>query len=206
MGGASHRQVVLYRRLLGEIGGGYGRQMKERLGVASIDVYRALRERLRQRAPTPGSDTPTVTLDVVDWAAIRVLAPMVLELYDEGEFRTITGFSLQDAELLLQLARSHIRESHLPPGFITCQIGECLVRLPREHVADSLLIGVPDDASWDRVVPECARGRKSEFMSVLQDRYGSFARWIWEEREAASLEDLETFVRSRRPGPRSRGT
>jgi hypothetical protein len=96
----------LYYRMLVELGGPYGRAIKDDLGRASIPIYEALERRVYERLKGVGEGKGRVALDAVDRAAIAVLVPVMLKDHNEVEWRIITGFSFDDIRRLGSLAAS----------------------------------------------------------------------------------------------------
>jgi hypothetical protein len=96
----------VYYRMLVEIGGPYGRAIKDDLGRASIPIYKALEQRVKERLKGVGWGTGHVALDALDRAAIAVLVPVMLKDHDEVEWKIITGFSFDDIRRLGALAAS----------------------------------------------------------------------------------------------------
>jgi hypothetical protein len=192
--------VRLYARLFMELGGGYGRQLKEELGPVSVDIYKALEERANAQLDAIPAAEPV--LDPIDWAALRALVPAILRHFRAGEFQTVTGGDLAEVEELGRRAEQEIREFHWRGGFISFQRGTCLVRLPWTMVGRGIhLFGVPDVASWTRVMPECARGQRDAYLTTIKGRLSPLREGTerrWEERNVGSFEELEAWVREQR--------
>jgi hypothetical protein len=184
----------LYARMLLEaVSGPFTRAIHEELGAALVPLWDALLERHEERLD---DGTPTVPMDDIDWAAIRVTAPAMLRIYDEGTFQTIAGRSLADLAELEQMAIAAWREYRTPHHAISYRIGKCVVELPVAWVAKgTTLAGVPDEKSWNSVVPECARDRREEFLAPLRTEFarGGGER-IWQEHAVGSLGDLRKWV------------
>jgi hypothetical protein len=102
----SRREAALYHHMLGELGGAHGREIREALGPANVEVYRAIRARLFTRARGPERDAETLELDAIDWAAIRVIAPLVLEHGYEQEFQMQTVYETRPAASTTPSTRS----------------------------------------------------------------------------------------------------
>jgi hypothetical protein len=184
----------LYARILLEaVSGPFTRAIHEELGAALVPLWDALLERHEERLY---HRTPTVPMDDIDWAAIRVTAPAMLRIYDEGTFQTIAGRSLADLAELEQMAIAAWREYRVPHHAISYRIGPCVVELPVRYIAmGTRLAGVPDDDSWNSVVPECARDRREEFLTPLRREFEKGgAGHIWEERLVGSLRELREWV------------
>lgn len=200
---ASRRQAELYHKLLRELGGPHGRQIQQELGPANIEVYDAIRNRLRARAEGLERDAQELVLDAIDWAAIRVIAPAILRHAHPPEFKMTTNFTFDDVVELERLAREHIHEFRSGPDFVSLQVGACSVSVPSARLlADDRggahVVGVPDRDSWDRVMPECARGRRDEFIELFQDHLIRWrGEWLFEERAVGSYEELEAWVAER---------
>jgi hypothetical protein len=187
----------LFYLVLRELGGGYGREIGERLGLPSAEVFEAIRLRLRSRARSDPHATG-IDLDEIDWAAIRAIAPIVLSVMPESEFQIVTGRSFGEVESLLAMAKDRIRIYQAGRGFVTHQRGACVVSLPITALRRNVtLAGVPDADSWNLLMPECARGRRDEFLDEMKAHYSDHGEWHWEERSVESLEELELWVRSR---------
>lgn len=169
------------------------------LGPTSGDVYRAARGRIRARLEHLREDEEDIEADEVDWAVIRVLVPVLLRHHHDQDFQTITGFDFDDVRSLRDLATAQIREFASSTDFLTHQHGSCVVRLPTVRVATNVrLVGVPDEGSWDRVMPACARGRRKEFLSAFREHYRPRTEWRWEELTADSIEDMERWLKRER--------
>jgi ATP-dependent DNA ligase len=68
------RLAVLYHKLLCELVGPHGRELRGQLGPRSTGLYRALRDRLKERLAAAKGQSQGVVFDAIDWAAIRALA------------------------------------------------------------------------------------------------------------------------------------
>jgi hypothetical protein len=95
----------LYWRLLLELGGHYGRQIQEQLGIESTEVYRAIRDRMSHAVDDHGRVAAEWRPDQVDLAAALALGRAVLKHHGQSEFRVITGFSLEDVRRLVDDVR-----------------------------------------------------------------------------------------------------
>jgi hypothetical protein len=191
------RTAELYARMLLEaVSGPFSRAIQHELGSAIVPLWRALLERQSERL---GHELPTLPMDDIDWAAIRVTAPAMLRLYDEGTFHAVAGRSFVDLAELEEMAIAAWREYRTPQHAMSYRVGNCLVELPVVFVARGRrLAAVPDEKSWNAVVPECARDRREEFLAPLRRKFekGSGDR-IWEERSVGSLRELREFVDER---------
>jgi hypothetical protein len=191
----SREEAELYLRLLWELGGGYGRALQVDLGEASSDLYVAIRERLRAQGATK-NEASEFDFDDVDWAAIRAIAPAIRNRVPPAEFRIVTGFTFEDLDRLLDRANEAIYRRTTPKHAIALQIGLCQVVIPVRFIAQGQqLAAVPDAASWNTVVPRCARDRREEFLQPLRayfDRQEGTNRW--DERAVNSMAELEAWV------------
>lgn len=192
-------QMHLYRNvMLDVLSGPFANAMRSSVGEAGLPLYRALYERINRRLRRRGSTQ--FRLDAMDLAAIRSALALDLQHQNETDFYLVTGRTLQDARDLLALAEDAIREFRTPSRAISGQLGSCTVVLPIGSLGDDRrLVAVPDRASWDAVMPDCARGRRAEFLSAMKRHFNrrSAAEWRWEDFEATSLDDLRKWIEVR---------
>jgi hypothetical protein len=165
-------------------------------------LWRALLDRKEERL---NSESPT-QIDDIDWAAIRVVAPAMLRLYDDFEFHPITGHTLAELVELERLAIAAWREYRTPRHAILYRIGDCVVELPTGYIDQGVLLAAtPDERSWNQAVPECARGRRDEFLGPLRAHFErSTGQRVWEERPVSSMDELLQWVSGRAEAFRSR--
>jgi hypothetical protein len=116
------------------------------------------------------------------------------------EFRLLSGRSFEDVAELGVKAESAVRKISFRRERVSFRRGQCTVELPVVHVRVNVpLVGVPDAASWDRVMPECAAGRRDDFLGPIREYFESRqGEFEWEERSIQSLEELEAWVYARR--------
>jgi hypothetical protein len=198
MNEVSRRLADLYGHLLLEARSGpYSFRIAEELGPGTPPVWLALLERQNSRL-RDGHDP--VPIDGIDWAAIRVIAPAMLRRYDDATLYSTTGYRLPDLAELERLAVSMRREYRTPRHAIAYQIGDCVVEFPAMYVARGVMLAaVPDEPSWDRVVPECARGRREEFLEPLRRAFQG-SRTVdrgWAERRVSSIDELREWIEAR---------
>jgi hypothetical protein len=194
----TERDAAVFKAALGELAGPYGRVIRGDLGASSEPVFRALRDRLLRRR-SEGLSSDEIHLDEVDLAAVRTLVPIILRRHDPGEFATVTRYTFDDLVDLLDRATELIREVRIVAGYITVQHGSCMVQLPHATVArNETLVLAPDAGSWDRVMPACAAGRREEFLQAAQSRFRDRPGFVFEDRTADSLQELESTLTERR--------
>jgi hypothetical protein len=137
-----------------------------------------------------------LSVDQIDWAAVRALAPLMLQLYDD-EFHATTGHDLEELRELGQQAINMRREYRTPRHAVSYAIGDCEVVLPTAFFEDrSYVVAVPEHSSWNAVVPDCARNRRDEFVVPLRSRLPKDCVWI--ELSVGSMEELEAWLDARR--------
>jgi hypothetical protein len=171
-------------------GGPWWSRIHPEIGSASIPLYDALFDRVEARLLAGHHDV--YELDELDWTAIRCLVPVVLEKHTDRDFHLSTGYSFDDLRGLGERAVDQVRAAGSVGGGISYQIGPCVVSLPVRRIWRKVfLAAAPDESSWDRVVPECARGRREEFIPAprrhWEQRSGE-RRWV--DIPAESLDDL----------------
>jgi hypothetical protein len=193
------RELQLYGNVLLDIlSGPYAARIRGELGRASVPIYEAL---LQRTELTLASGIEHWQPDDVDWAALRSICPAVLTLHDEAEFATVTGFTFDDVRALQAKAEATVRAYYHIGRRITYQIGSCRVNFPIRYVASGAeLAAVPDAQSWDDVVPECARGRRDEFLAPLRRRFqrdSTSGTRLWVELPVRSITALEAYLRDR---------
>jgi hypothetical protein len=194
---------ALYRHVLLEaLSGPFARRLWQELGAGLVPLWRALLDRQDERL---NSESPT-QIDDIDWAAIRVVAPAMLRLYDESTLHATTGHTLADLAELERLAIAAWREYRTPRHAISYRIGDCVVELPTGYIDRGVLLAAaPDERSWNQAVPECARDRRDEFLGPLRAQFERFtAQPVWEERPVASMDELLQWVSGRAEAFRSR--
>lgn len=188
--------------LLESVSGPFARRLRHELGDGLVPIWDALlerqRARLKSKSPTP--------IDDIDWAAIRVVAPAMLRLYDESTLHLTTGHSLADLAELQRLAIAAWREYRTPCHAISYRIGDCVVELPTGYIDRGVLLAAaPEARSWNDVVPECARDRRDEFLGPLRAHFErSTGQQVWEERPVSSMDELVKWVSGRAESFRSR--
>jgi hypothetical protein len=192
------RLADLYGHVLLEaLSGPWARRLRQELGNGLVPLSRALLDRQDERLNSE-SATP---IDDIDWAAIRVVAPAMLRLYDDFEFHPTTGHTLAELVELERLAIAAWREYRTPRHAISYRIGDCVVELPTGYIDQGVrLAATPDERSWNQVVPECARGRRDEFLGPLRahfDGSGSTGTRVWEERPVSTMDELVQWVSGR---------
>lgn len=200
------READLYSRILVEaMGGPWAPLIKHELGPEFMEMCRVLYERQEGRLRRDPAD---LSADAIDWAAVRSLAEPTLRLYDDDEFHATTGHNLEELQRLYEIAVSGRREYLRLRHAISYAIGKCEVAFPTAYLEDRTYIAVvPDDDGWNKVVPECARDRRQEFLGPLREHFElrtSAHRWV--ELPVASSDDLEAWAatRRRRKPPTSR--
>jgi hypothetical protein len=194
---SDERHARLYGHILLEaLSGPWARPIQLETGPAFTEMCRVLYERQRSRLKHRPLD---LSADDIDWAAVRALAPLMLHWYDD-EFHLTTGHDLEELRELGQLAVEARREYRTPRHAIAYAIGECEVVLPAAYFEDrSFVAAVPDESSWNLVVPECARDRRGEFLDPLRVRFEeSEPRRRWVELSVGSMDELQDWVETRR--------
>jgi hypothetical protein len=154
LGFGDWRRAQLYGHVLLEaLSGPWAPLIKRDTGSAFIEICRVLSERETERLMR---DPVDLSADDIDWAAVRALAPPMLAMYGD-DFRSITGHDLEELRELGQSAIDLRREYRTPRQAISYAIGDCEVVLPTAYFEDrSYVAAVPDEGSWNAVVPMCA--------------------------------------------------
>jgi hypothetical protein len=137
--------------------------------------------------------------DEIDLASIRVLTASVLARHFAPEFETVTGHSFAEVEALQAKAVATVRQRRSGAGSTSILIGDKRFQFPSRIIRrgpgrSSLLIAVPDTASWARVyshIDDADRFR-DEAVAVLNDHARPFDRVI--EFEAESYFDLDRLA------------
>ena len=188
--------------LLEALSGPVAHHLKHELGDGLVPVWQALLERQEERLMA-GSPTP---IDDIDWAALRVVVPAMLRLYDESTLHATTGHTLADLAELERLAIAARREYRTPHHAISYRIGDCVVELPARYIDRGvLLVAAPDNQSWNDAVPNCARDRRDEFLGPLRAQVErSTGQRVWEERKVSSMDELKHWVSGQAEAFRSR--
>jgi hypothetical protein len=114
--------------------------------------------------------------------------------------KTVVGRSIQELAELGRIAEKMRREFRTPDHSVSYRIGTCLVTFPYTYVGVARpVIAVPDAASWDLVVPECAVGRREEFLGALRtETMQQHTAWASEELRVNDLTELDEWIADRR--------
>ena len=133
--------------------------------------------------------------DEVDWAAIRVIIPVTLRVSDPAGFLTITGQSFEAVAQLGEVAAAAFTQFRAGTRGATFQMGDCRLQFPIARSGDDrVVIAVPDLSSWDGVVPQCAHGRREEFLEALTEAIAKRGgEWALREVQAKGAGDLESY-------------
>ena len=192
----SRPEAILYARVLWLVTGGPDtREIQFGTGWATRGIYDALRDRIDERL---AREPAGLELDELDFATLRAVIPVVLRNSYAPEFQTVTGYTAEDLAALGRKVEEAVREVYGRRGHHYARLGECLVRVPTPIVEVNVwLVAVPGAASWERVMPACAQGRRDEILGLIRRHFEHRGRrFVWVEREFETTEQLEQWATS----------